>query len=421
MSSNSSNYLSNSYSNSSNSESSDDYRIENHDDFKGNVLNNKYILINQIGSGSFATVWLALNIKDNSYCAIKMQDSDEIESGKEEINLLKKFNNSKCQFINTINDHFEYKNEDGDTFVCMVFDLLAGSLYDIIRIGKYSNGLPLNAVKSIIRQLLIAMDVIINKHKILHTDIKPDNILVVGINNKVLDMIEQVKNNKNFNNCLNKKNISKNKINKDGIKKSVKDISFEQIDKKYSKYGKLSNEICFINDIYIKDIQVKLSDFGNCRDLNYSNFDIQTRYYRAPEIILEYKYNQNCDIWSVGCIIYELLTGEILFDPGKNKRFNRDRHHIYDIICLLGKIPDDILNNSNRKCDFFKHNGLLKGIDSLQYKPLYKLLTEKLSTKSDFNQEQLLLTIDLMYKLLKYDPYSRPEAKVILKHKWFNN
>ena len=398
----------------SDSESSNDYRTEDHEDFKGELLNNKYLLIHQIGSGSFATVWLSLNTNNNKYHAIKIQDADEYDSGKEEVNLCIKFNNSKCQFINTINEHFEYRDKNGETHVCMVFELLAGSLYDIIRVGKYSHGFPLNIVKSIIKQLLIAMDIVNNKHKILHTDIKPDNILVVGVNNKVKEMIEHFKNDKNINICLNKKK-------KKDMKKNVEKISFESIEEKYSKYNKNPTDVCFIDDKYIKNIQVKLSDFGNCREINYSDFDIQTLYYRAPEIIVGYKYNENCDMWSVACIIYELLTGEILFNPDKKKKFSRDRHHLYDIICLLGKIPDDILNSSQRRYEFFKTNGLLKGVFTIEYKPLYKLLMEKLTNKEDFNQEQLFLIIDLMYKLLNYNPYLRPKANEILKHKWFEN
>ena len=405
-------------SNSSNSESSDDYRKDMHDDLKGELLNNKYLLITLIGSGSFATVWLALNIQNDKYYAIKIQDFDEYESGVEEIDLCKKFNNSKCKSINTIIEHFEYIQHDDEVCVCMVFELLAGSLYDIIRVGKYSNGLPLNIVKSVVKQLLVAMNIINNTHNILHADIKPDNMLVVGINNKTKEIIEQIKNDKNVTNCLNTKN-KKNKINTKNTKQIIQNISFESIEKKYSKYSDDSHNINFIDENYVNNMQIKLADFGNCRKINYSEFDIQTRYYRAPEIILGYKYNKNCDMWSVGCIIYELLTGKMLFDPDKKKRFGRDRNHILNIISLLGKIPNNILNNSARKSDFFTNNGLLKGIYSIKYNSLSELLTEKLSNKSDFNEEQIHLIIDLMYKLLNYNPFERPDANTILNHQWF--
>ena len=406
----------NNLSESSESSSLDDYKTHDSDELKGELLNGKYLLITKIGSGAFATVWLSLNTQTNKYFAIKIQDADEFENGIDEVDLLKTFSKEKCPYINTLIEHFIYK-VNGGSHVCMVFELLAGSLYDIIRVGKYSCGLPLGTVKLIVKQLLVAMDIINNKYDILHTDIKPENILVTGVNNKAKELIEKTKSNKALLTTI--KNKKKDKNN---IKSLVKKISFDSIEKKYSKYSEtnVDDKLCFIDDKCIEQIQTKLSDFGNCRDIGYDEYDIQTRYYRAPEIILGYKYNKNCDMWSVGCLIYELLTGKILFDPDKKKRFNRDRCHIYVMISLLGKIPENLINSSARKSEFFKKNGLVKGTDSVEYRPLYKLLMEKLSGSPEFNQEQIFLTIDLMYKLLKYDSFERPTAKSVLEHKWFS-
>ncbi len=393
------------------------------EDLKGNTLNNKYLLINKIGSGAFSTVWLCLNIKTRKYYAMKIQDMDEFDAGVNEIDILKKFSNEKCPYISNIVDNFIHDIEDG-SFVCMVFELLAGSLYDIIRVGKYSDGLPLNIVKSIIKQLLMAMDIINNKYSILHTDIKPENMLVVGISNKVTEFIDQINKNKALMNNIKRKNKQgkQNKQNKQNNTKSiVKNICFKETEKKYAKDNNIDNKnLCIIDEKYIENIQIKLSDFGTCQPLDYNDYLIQTRHYRAPEIILEYKYNHNCDIWSVGCIVYELLTGKMLFNPGKYKRCSRDKRHIYDMICLLGKIPDDLINNSGKKTDFFKNNGLLKGIDVIEYKSLSKLILEKLTDRIDFNQEQLLLTIDFLYSTLNYDPYKRLTAQNLLKHEWLN-
>lgn len=189
------------------SESIDDnHSIDDYIDeaFKGEILNNKYLLINQIGHGSFATVWLSLNLQTSKYHAIKIQNYEDYESGIEEVDLFKKFSKNNCIYINNLIEHFEYKIDD-DIHVCMVFELLAGSLYDIIKCGKYSNGLPLNIIKLIIYQLLNAMDIINNKHKILHTDIKPENILVCGVNNKHKDMITFIQKNKPLIDLIHKK------------------------------------------------------------------------------------------------------------------------------------------------------------------------------------------------------------------------
>ena len=49
---------------------------------------------------------------------------------------------------------------------------------------------------------------------------------------------------------------------------------------------------------------------------------VATRWYRAPEIMLNWMhYHQTVDIWSVGCIMAEMLTGKTLF-PGTDRKYN---------------------------------------------------------------------------------------------------
>ncbi|KAA6359565.1 MAG: putative serine/arginine-rich protein specific kinase, partial [Streblomastix strix] len=65
---------------------------------------------------------------------------------------------------------------------------------------------------------------------------------------------------------------------------------------------------------------IKLVDFGNaCWTDKHFTDNIQTCEYRAPEAILKAKYDTSCDIWSFACMIFELLTGDYLFDPHEEK------------------------------------------------------------------------------------------------------
>lgn len=65
---------------------------------------------------------------------------------------------------------------------------------------------------------------------------------------------------------------------------------------------------------------IKLIDFGNaCYSNNKLYKYLQSRFYRAPEIIMELPYSTQIDMWSLGCIIYELHFGEVLFNSSINE------------------------------------------------------------------------------------------------------
>jgi serine/threonine-protein kinase SRPK3 len=72
-------------------------------------------------------------------------------------------------------------------------------------------------------------------------------------------------------------------------------------------------------------IMVKIADLGNsCWTHKHFTMDIQTRQYRSPEVILGAKYDTSTDIWSLGCIVFELLTGDFLFDPKSGAKYSKD-------------------------------------------------------------------------------------------------
>merc|ERR1719387_1745961 len=64
---------------------------------------------------------------------------------------------------------------------------------------------------------------------------------------------------------------------------------------------------------------IKLIDFGNATyEGEHHSSIINTRQYRAPEVILALGWNEKSDIWSLGCILMELYTGELLFGTHEN-------------------------------------------------------------------------------------------------------
>ena len=113
-----------------------------------------------------------------------------------------------------------------------------------------------------------------------------------------------------------------------------------------------------IDDKYLENCKIVLTDFGsNLKIRELDDDEIQTRYYRAPEVILNLHYTEKIDVWSIGCILYEIYTGRILFDPDKDKDFSRDFHHLFLIEEICGSIPERFSKRSPVK-RVFKNNKL---------------------------------------------------------------
>merc|ERR1719160_63882 len=72
-------------------------------------------------------------------------------------------------------------------------------------------------------------------------------------------------------------------------------------------------------------VSFKVVDLGNaCWVERHFSDDIQTRQYRAPEAIIAAGYDTSTDIWSLACMIFELVTGDYLFDPKASEEYPRD-------------------------------------------------------------------------------------------------
>ena len=157
-------------------------------------------------------------------------------------------------------------------------------------------------------------------------------------------------------------------------------------------------------NILLRNDQVKLADFGSCKGI-YSKPPfteyISTRWYRSPECLLtDGYYNYKMDIWGLGCVFFEILTLVPLF-PGDD-----EIDEVNKINFVLGSPPDELyqkfVKNSAHQDQFcFEHQ---KGIG------LYKYLN-RINPK----------IVDLINKMLAYDPDKRLTAKQCLNHECFRD
>jgi serine/threonine-protein kinase PRP4 len=153
--------------------------------------------------------------------------------------------------------------------------------------------------------------------------------------------------------------------------------------------------------------------------------ELVSRFYRAPEIILGCSYDTKIDIWSLGCTLYELYTGKILFS-GKN-----NNEMIKLIMQVKGKIPPKIIkrgqfsnNYFNEKSQFLSHEfdnnsrkEYIKEVDVPQNptKDLLNLL--KFSIVNNHDDDKTLICFrDFLDKCLHLDSNKRFSALEALCH-----
>ncbi|KAL1451912.1 hypothetical protein WDU94_006245, partial [Cyamophila willieti] len=144
---------------------------------------NRYRVTRKLGWGHFSTVWLCWDMEEKRFVALKVVKSAPqfAETALDEIKLLKcvrygDVDDPSRERVVQLLDDFKIYGVNG-THVCMVFEVLGHNLLKLIVKSKY-RGIPLENVRSIIRQILQGLNYLHTKCHIIHTDIKPENVLL---------------------------------------------------------------------------------------------------------------------------------------------------------------------------------------------------------------------------------------------------
>ena len=171
---------------------------------------------------------------------------------------------------------------------------------------------------------------------------------------------------------------------------------------------------------------IKVIDFGSsCYEHQRIYTYIQSRFYRAPEVILGGKYGMPIDMWSFGCILAELLTGYPLF-PGED-----EGDQLATMMEVLGMPPQKMLDACKRQRMFFSSKGhpryctvTMNSDGSMTYgggrsrrgkyrgPPESKELSRALRGCDDH------LFLDFLQRCLEWDPSARMTPPQALRHSW---
>ena len=160
-----------------------------------------------------------------------------------------------------------------------------------------------------------------------------------------------------------------------------------------------------------KQDHVKVIDFGCSCYVGKLLFSyIQSRYYRAPEVVLGMEYSKEIDIWSLGCVLCEMVTGYPLFPA------NDEAELISMMVEMRGLPPHSMIKNAPRAHHYFDPSGQLKSQPSQSGK-LY-IPNAKTIQQATKIRDGLLLS--LIEGCLTWVPSERITAQEILDHPWIH-
>ena len=321
----------------------------------------KYRVIQLLGQGTFGQVVKCIDLNTNKQVAIKILKNKPayFKQSLIEVTVLQFLNeyydNTSHSRILHMYDYFMYYNH-----ICIVNELLGLDLFELMRRNR-NHGFSIQTIRKFIQQILRALE-ILSQANVVHCDIKPENILLVGQTSKV-----------------------------------------------------------------------KLIDFGSSCFENYTLYSyIQSRHYRAPEIVLGLPYSCAIDMWSVGCMTAEFFLGYPLF--GVSCEYNL----ISRMVEMLGMPPAFMLRKGTKVHEFFNYENdqfVLKEQIEYEYENNVKLPQNKnyfkyktLSELISFNQMRVsnseLVAADKvrdsLYDFLKHclvhDPRYRMTPDQALQH-----
>uniref|UniRef100_A0A1B6IP48 dual-specificity kinase n=1 Tax=Homalodisca liturata TaxID=320908 RepID=A0A1B6IP48_9HEMI len=322
----------------------------------GDILQDRYKIMATLGEGTFGKVVKVKDLQTEHLIALKIIKNVEKyrEAAKLEINALDKIAEKDPEgkhLCVKMLDWFDYHGH-----MCIAFEMLGLSVFDFLKDNNYQP-YTLEQVRHISYQLCYAVK-FLHDNKLTHTDLKPENILFVDSD------YEMTYNSKK--------------------KRDVRRV---------------------------KSSDVRLIDFGSATfDHEHHSTIVSTRHYRAPEVILELGWSHPCDVWSIGCIIFELYLGITLFQTHDN------REHLAMMERILGTIPYRMARKSKTK--YFYHGKLDWDEKSSagryvreNCKPLHRY-----QTVDDEDHRQLF---DLISRMLEYDPTERITLAEALRHPFF--
>ncbi|EEQ90345.2 CMGC/SRPK protein kinase [Blastomyces dermatitidis ER-3] len=296
----------------------------------GEVIANRYQILVKVGWGTSSTVWFArdmrgLQSEPEEAVALKISNA----SSQADINRHREIeqhiatarrSHDGREILRTFLECFETTGPEGGKHLCMAYEPMREPFW-LFRTRFRDRLIPLPLLKTYIRILLVGLDYLHTECKVVHTDLKLDNIMLTFEDPEILG------------------DILSSHIEESPMKYKISPSDpSRHVYRCHNDFGPLRG---------LKSIP-QIADFGLAarlvRDDDYGFYPIQADPYCAPEVILGCGWRMSADIWNFGLLLWDIIEGKELFRQIGDSEDRYDaRAHLAEMIALLGPPPQNLI------------------------------------------------------------------------------